>query len=210
MTRLATIVLAAGGSRRMGEAQKLLAPVAGEPMVTHAVRAAVDAGLGPVLVVTGDRAAEVEAVLPDGVAVVHNPAWGSGMASSLRSGLAALPADRDAVLVALGDMPLVRADQHRTVADAWRPGRIVVPMHAGSPGHPVALAADFLPALASLDGDRGARGVVLAHPDAVIELPMNDPAVVTDVDDPAALARVQDSLGRDRSDHPLSNSEEAP
>jgi len=119
----------------MDGSQKLLAPLAGESLVTHAARAAVEAALGPVLVVTGDRADEVAA--------------------------------------------------------AWRPGRIVVPTFDGRPGHPVALAAEFLPELARLSGDRGARPVVLAHPEAVIELEIEDPAVVTDVDDAAALDRVR-------------------
>lgn len=175
----------------MGEAQKLLESVGGEPMVTRAARAARDASLGPVLVVTGDRADDVEAALPPGVQVVHNPSWRKGLSTSVRAGIAALPSGVDVLLVALADMPLVTADHHQAAVAAWRPGHIVVPMHDGQPGHPVALAADFLPELLAIRGDSGARRVVLDHPEVVIELPMDDAAIVTDVDDPAALTRVQ-------------------
>jgi len=190
-TSTATLVLAAGGSRRMGSAPKLLEAVGGEPMIVRAAHAALDASLGPVLVVTGDQSEAVVAALPSGTHVVRNPLWREGLSTSLIAGIAALPSGVDVVLIALGDMPLVTAHHHRTVAAAWRPGHIVVPVHQGHPGHPVALAATFLPELLLVEGDSGARRVVLDHPDAVIELSIDDPGIVTDVDDPAALIRVQ-------------------
>jgi len=191
----ATILLAAGGSRRMEGAHKLLEPVGGESLIVHAARAALDASLGPVVAVVGHRGEEIEAVLPPGVRALRNPSWNDGLSSSISAGLSALPEVTSAVLVALGDMPFISASHHRRVAAAWHPGTIVVPAHEGRPGHPVALAADFFPELLALEGDRGARSVVLSHPKAVTTLPIDDPAIVTDVDDLDSLSRVRAEAG---------------
>ena len=183
------MVLAAGGSTRTAPRFKLLEPIDGVPMVRHAVAAAVDAGLGPVRVVTGHRAPEVEAVLPHGVDVVRHAGWAEGMASSLRAGLADLPAGTDRVLIALGDMPFVQAADHRAVGAAWRPDTVVFPVHAGRRGHPVAWPVDLVPAMCALTGDRGAR--TLAANARVIEVPVDHAGVHIDLDDPDDLARAR-------------------
>lgn len=191
---LATIVLAAGGSTRMTGGHKLLEIVEGRPLVTWSVRAALEASLGPVVVVTGDRAREVEAAVPPEASCVEHPGWRSGMAGSLRVGVDALPSEIDAFAISLGDMPAVRPAHYRALRAAWTPGRIVVPTHDGRRGHPVIWPADLRPEMADLHGDRGARPLLDRHADLVMEVPIPDPAVVSDVDTRADLESVRTAL----------------
>jgi len=190
--RLGAVVLAAGASSRMGDAHKLLEPFGGRPMVTWAVEAALGAGARPVVVVTGARADEVEAVLPDGAIPVRNPDWREGMASSLAAGIRALGPRVECAAIALGDMPLVRPEHYRALLAAWHPGAIVVPTRDGRRGHPVLWSADHFDEIAALRGDRGARAVMDAHPGAVVTVPAPDDAVLVDVDAPGDLERLAD------------------
>jgi molybdenum cofactor cytidylyltransferase len=177
----------------MGPDNKLLRMLAGRPLVAHAVDAALASRARPVVVVTGHEAAAVRAALAGrDVAFAHNDAYASGLASSLRAGVAALAgAGADAVVVCLGDMPWVRAEHVDALvaafeADPRRP--ICAPVHAGRRGHPVLWPARFFPALLALRGDVGARALLAEHAAEVREVPIDDPAITRDVDTPDALA----------------------
>jgi len=195
--QIAAIVLAAGQSRRMGNVNKLLASVDGKPMVSHVVESLAASQARPLVVVTGHDYAAVEAVLPPssakgrGFTLTHNPDYASGLASSLRRGLAALPENVDGVLVCLGDMPrLSPAIVNRLIA-AFNPteGRaICVPTWQGKRGNPVLFARRFFAEMQEIAGDTGARALIGEHAEAVCEVPMDDDAVLLDIDTPEALA----------------------
>ncbi len=185
MTVLA-VVLAAGGGRRFaasgGAGHKLLASVDGEALVVRAVRSALDAEVGPVLVVQG--AVDLRGLLPAGVAVVDNPDWTDGIATSLRAAIdVARAADRDAIVVGLGDQPGVGPDAWRAVAAAPDEPPIAVATYEGRRGNPVRLAAsvcDLLPTA----GDEGARALMRGRPDLVREVPCSgEPDDVDTVED---------------------------
>jgi len=181
MSRLGAVLLAAGGARRMG-AVKQLARVGGQPLVTRAAQAALAAGLSPVVAVTGNRAEEVEAALPPGLAAVRNSAWAEGMTTSLAAGIAALPADIDGAFVLLADMPRLGAAHLRRLAAAFVPGAICVPVKDGRRGNPVLFARDFFGEILALSGDHGAKAVIAAHAERVIEVAFDDEAIFIDVD----------------------------
>ena len=190
--KIAAIVLAAGQSRRMGNVNKLLAPVDGKAMVSHVVESLAASQARPLVVVTGHDYAAVEAVLPKrGFTLTHNPDYASGLASSLRRGLAALPENVDGVLVCLGDMPrLTPAIVNRLIA-AFNPleGRaICVPTWQGKRGNPVLFARRFFAEMQEIAGDTGARALIGEHSEVVCEVPMDDDAVLLDIDTPEALA----------------------
>ena len=185
--RIASIVLAAGGSSRMEGRHKLLERVGDGPLLLHGVRAALAFG-GPVVVVTGGEAAAVESHLPAGVRVVRNPAWTEGMSTSIRAGVEALPAGVDAAFVLLADMPAVEVRHLRELAARWVPGAIVVPTHDGVRGNPVLWSAEHFPELARLEGDRGGKPLLNRHADAVVEVSC-DSAGSRDVDDATDLER---------------------
>ena len=165
--RLATIVLAAGGSSRMGR-PKMLLPVGGRTLLAAAVAPHLEAGIGKVVVVLGKDAAAVarDAGLPDDprLEVVVNRRWRDGMSSSLRRGLGRC-GGADAVLIALGDQPGVTAERVARIAAAWRPDvPLVVPKTSPSrAGHPVLFARCLWEDLRAIEGDVGAREVVRRH-----------------------------------------------
>ena len=192
--RLAAVVLAAGRSSRMAGPNKLLLELDGKPLVRHAVEAALGAGLGPVVVVTGHGADAVRAALSgQQVEIRHNPDFAEGLSTSLRAGIEALGEEVDGAFVMLGDMPRVTSAHLRRIAAAFAPGdgrAIAVPTVRGRWGNPLLWARRFFPAMAMLDGDRGARLIAAGHPDCIVEVEMDDDGVLLDVDTRAAFAAV--------------------
>ncbi|WP_029003924.1 NTP transferase domain-containing protein [Azorhizobium doebereinerae] len=192
---VAAVILAAGRGTRMGGPNKLLEPLGGRPVIRHVVEAALASRARPLVVVTGHEHQRVEAALEGlPVAFVHNPDYATGMASSVRRGIAALPAGVDGALVLLGDMPLVAPTLLDALVDAFAPelGRlIVVPMAGEQRGNPVLWSRRFFPELAGLEGDIGARRLIAAHPEAVCEVPASGAAAFLDVDTPEALAEAR-------------------
>ena len=179
------LILAAGRSARMARAHKLLAEWRGKPLVAHVADAVADAGLPPPLVVLGHRAAEVRAALGDRPArYVVASEYADGLSASLRAGIAAVPGDWQAVIVALGDMPCVAAATFVALAASAAP--IAVPVQGGVRGNPVRWGRRYFPALVSLTGDAGARGLLADLP--VVEIAVDDPGIFADVDTPSDLA----------------------
>ena len=190
--RIAALVLAAGESKRMGRVNKLLATIAGRPLVRIAAEAALASRVAPVVVVTGHEAERIEAALAGlSVIVAHNPDYGEGLSTSLRTGLKVLPAATDGVVVMLADMPGVAPALIDRLIAAFDPeaGRdIVVPVSAGRRGNPVLWGARFFARLAAVTGDAGGRQVIAEHGESVVEIDAGA-AVVDDIDTPEALAQ---------------------
>ncbi|MEM7678750.1 MAG: NTP transferase domain-containing protein, partial [Myxococcota bacterium] len=192
--KIAAVVLAAGQSRRMGAQNKLLAEVDGVPMVVRVVRTLSASGVDRVVVVTGHQSNRVEALLRDvsDVAFVHNPDYAEGLSTSVRAGIRALDTDVDGALIALGDMPWVRAEHVRRLIAAFAPHEIIVPVHDRKRGHPVLWPARFFPEFEKLLGDVGARHLLERYADHVVSVPVDDRGVHVDVDTPQALAQLRD------------------
>lgn len=183
--RLACVMLAAGRSSRMTAGHKLTTTWRGEPLIRHSLRAALDAALADIVVVTGCNAEAVEAAL-DGmpVRIVQNASFAEGMGSSIRTGIAALHGVEGA-FIALGDMPLVTAGDYRSLTESFAghpaPG-ICVPVHEGRRGHPVLFPSILFPELRALEGDTGASGVLRRHVALITEVPVSGPGVLIDFD----------------------------
>ena len=164
---IASIVLAAGASSRMGR-PKMLLPIGDRTMLAAAVAPHLEAVNGRVVVVLGkdSRRIRAEAGLPRDprLHVVVNRGWREGMSSSLRRGLEVC-AGADAVLIALGDQPGVTAERIARVVAAWHPEiPLVVPVVSASrTGHPVLFGQCLWEDLRRLRGDVGAREVVARH-----------------------------------------------
>ena len=192
--RVAAIVLAAGRASRMGS-NKLLAELDGVPIVRRTAAAALASRARPVVVVTGHEAAAVrEALAGLDVVFAHNPGYADGMSTSLRAGLAAAgPAA--AALVCLGDMPRLAAHHLDAVIAAHRDDEtIVVPTFDRKRGNPVLWPRRYFAEIAALTGDVGARALIDRHAEQVCFLPIDDPAILVDVDTPAALEALRSGI----------------
>jgi len=181
--KTAAVVLAAGGGTRFeGTTHKLLAPFHGRPLVCWAVDHALASNIGPLAVVTG--AVDLATILPPGITVLANPRWAEGQATSLRAALTW--ADQiavDAVVIGLGDQPLIPASAWIAVASARAP--IATANFAGLRCPPVRLHRSVW-ALTPDTGDSGARTVMERFPHLVSDVVCSgDPF---DVDTAADLA----------------------
>jgi molybdenum cofactor cytidylyltransferase len=176
----------------MGAINKLLIGIDGKPMVRRVVETALAAGARPVIAVTGHERDRIEAALSGlPVACVDNPDYAQGLSTSLKRGLAALPADIDGVLVCLGDMPLISAADIGRIVAAFDPreGReIIVPISGGKRGNPVLWGRRFFAEMRNLAGDTGAKHLIGVYPEAVAEVETETNGVLTDIDTPQALA----------------------
>src|SRR4029077_816687 len=195
--RIAALLLAAGQSRRMGS-NKLLEEIDGRPMVARTTQRLLSSRARPIVAVLGNQAEAVDAALGKlPVERVRNPAYAEGLSTSLKRGLAALPPDIDGVIVCLGDMPLVTGrDLDRLIA-AFNPleGRaIIVPTRRGKRGNPVLWARRFIPEMAELAGDVGAKHLIGEHAELVCEVEMDSDGVLIDIDTPDALAALRDKM----------------
>ncbi|MEW9834934.1 NTP transferase domain-containing protein [Mesorhizobium marinum] len=184
------IVLAAGRSSRMGGPNKLMAHFAGEPLIRRTVERALEAAVARTVVVTGHQAARIRDAL-EGVdaVIVHNPDYASGLAGSLRTGIAAVSEEAAGALILLGDMPAVSsADLDRLVAAfADAGGRATVrATHGGKRGNPVILPRALFSEVARLEGDTGARHLVESGLTPVVDVEIGAGAAI-DVDTPEAL-----------------------
>jgi molybdenum cofactor cytidylyltransferase len=190
--RVAALVLAAGQSARMCGPNKLLLEIDGRPMLARVVDTLLATPARPVLVVTGHQADAVRDVLGDrDVRFAHNTQHAEGIGASIRAGVRALEPTIDGVLVCLGDLPRLREDPVEALLAAFAPDRICVPVHGGRRGHPVLFGQRFLPELARLAGDRGARSILETHPHAVCAVPVADEGVTFDVDSADQLERAR-------------------
>ena len=185
------VVLAAGSSTRWGGPNKLLERVDGVPMVLTVVRAALASSADEVVVVTGEDRERVEACLSGlPVRLLWNPDHAQGLSTSLRAGVSAVPTRARAVVVCLGDMPLVSPGHIDALIRAFladSQGSIFVPTWQGKRGNPVLWTVDLLPEVGALKGDVGAKVLMSRHPTKVREIPVDEPGILTDVDTPEAL-----------------------
>jgi len=184
---IAGLLLAAGRSSRFG-GDKLLAPLHGRPLLfwsAAAIAAEVDTLY---LVVPPDAVQQIEALEGIPSVVVKHAGRDAGMASSIRAGIAALPPEVEAVVIALADQPLVSSGVVRRLCDRWRAGgaSAVAPRYRDGRGHPVLFGRETFAALGTLEGDTGARAVLDALDERLALVPV-DERIPVDVDTPEAL-----------------------
>ena len=190
MPAVGVILLAAGGSRRLGTPKQLLQDSSGETLIVRAVQTALASACRPVGVVLGAAADTIRPVL-DGlpVTVAVNPDWETGMAGSLQVGLAAL-GNADAALVMLCDQPGVTPALLNSLADAYQTTghALVACEYGGTVGVPALFDRSLFPELLALRGEQGARRVIQSYAGPQSRVPF--PEGLSDVDTAADMARL--------------------
>ncbi|VTZ27300.1 Molybdenum cofactor cytidylyltransferase / molybdopterin molybdochelatase (fragment) [Methylocella tundrae] len=172
----------------------------GKPLVRHVAEAALRSVARPIVVVTGHRRAEVEAALQGlDLSFAINPDYAAGLSSSLKRGVAALPTASAGALILLGDMPLVSsalidrliAAFERAADAAPQNPLAAAPRRGGVRGNPVLLSRALFPAVAKLDGDRGARALIDSIGKRLVECDVEDEAALIDIDNKDELRRLE-------------------
>lgn len=187
---LSAIILAAGRSTRMQEHNKLLLPWGEKRIVQVVVETVLSASFAQVVVVIGHQRNEIQKAL-DGypMQLVYNPGYAEGLSTSIRQGVEAVRANVDGYLFALGDMPWVRSETIRELCRVFflsADNSIVLPTVRGDRGHPVVFSGSYRRELLQLKGDRGARSLVRKYAERAIEVAVEDPGILLDVDTPEA------------------------
>ncbi|MFE9242074.1 NTP transferase domain-containing protein [Nocardiopsis sp. NPDC006938] len=188
---MAGLLLAAGSGSRLGR-PKALVELAGERLVDRGVRTLSEGGCAPLLVVLGAADTSVTGAL-----TVRNPDWETGMGSSVRAGIDAVPGTADALLIALADQPLVTPEAVRRLVEAYEQGaRAAVATYHGNPRNPVLLGREHWSTVYSMaQRDVGARPFLRAYSHLVTTVSCDDVASPEDIDTQEDLARVTEMFG---------------
>lgn len=187
--RVHAVVLAAGGSKRFGGFKQLL-EFGGESLLKRTCRLASAACAGRALVVHGPKPTKTQREVADiEIRNVINTRWESGIASSLRAGIAALPEDCAAALILLCDQPLVNPAHVQALLEAWAaaPQQIAAAAYAGTIGVPAVIPAQYFPEIMQLGGDRGARALLERHAARVSAVPLPEAELDIDTQEDYAL-----------------------
>lgn len=183
-------LLAAGRSSRMGGPNKLMALFEGRPLVRRSAERALASQAAGVTVVTGHQADRIRAVLSGlDVKIVHNPDFASGLSGSLKQGVASMAPDAAGAMIVLADMPGVSTGDLDHLIGAFKKSggaAVVRAVHNGKRGNPVILPRSLFPAVATLEGDTGARHLVEGEGLSVIDVEIGEGAGI-DVDTRDAL-----------------------
>ncbi|ACK66171.1 4-diphosphocytidyl-2C-methyl-D-erythritol synthase [Rippkaea orientalis PCC 8801] len=181
LEKVAIAILAAGrGSRFNSNQSKLLAQLQRRSLLDWSLAAAIKSQLRPILVVVGYQASQVS-ILDEPVRIVYNPAWQQGIASSLKAAIEAVESDFniDALIIGLGDQPLIHPQSYRRLAQAYVQGAsFAVATYQQARRNPVLLARSLWPVVMKLEGDQGAK--VLMSDYTVVEVPCDGSPVDVD------------------------------
>lgn len=164
---------------------KMLLPIAGKPMVAHAISAARAASLAGPIIVTQPHDTALQAVVSDAKGrCVLSDDYRQGMAHSLVAGLHSVPPDWRGAFIMLGDMPFVSPDLLELMATRLTGDAIVIPTFAGRRGNPVLWGREHFNALAALTGDVGGRVLWEGRHHNIVEEPWLDDTIFCDIDTP--------------------------
>jgi molybdenum cofactor cytidylyltransferase len=192
LPRAGAIVLAAGQSSRFADGHKLLAGIAGKPMIRHVLETVAASAVESIVLVVSRQSQEaiIAAAGPGRWTVCINDVATLGLASSLRAGAAALQERLDGVLVVLGDMPGITPALIGRMLDkaAAYPGSIVYPLTpGGNQGHPVFWPRDIVAEFGELTGDQGGKPLLRRHAHRIVTVPADESAAI-DIDTVEDLA----------------------
>jgi len=198
--RVASVVLAAGRSARMGEPKQSLR-VGERTMLERALENVREADVEEIVLVLGYSAAEIRRELPadlsDGLRIVVNRQYEEGMASSLREGLSAVSGQIDGALIVLADQPFVRSETIDRIIERYRgsDAEIVIPFYEGRRGNPVLLDRAVFPEAMALEGDIGFRAMFSSHAVGIENVDVDDSGILLDIDDRADYERLRGYKG---------------
>ena len=181
---ISAILLAAGESKRMGKLKQLM-PFGQNTIVEQAIDNLLNSVVDETIVVLGYRAEEViKTIAAKPVKLVVNPDYEQGMSTSIIAGLNLVDSRTQAVMLILGDQPLINSQTINRLIEAFynHDKGIVIPTYQGRRGHPTIFTIKYREKLLGLKGDIGGRQIVKDHPGDILEVTVNSESIVTDID----------------------------
>ena len=189
---ISAIVLAAGKSERMGRPKALL-EFRGRTFLEHILDVISKSSIAHTSIVVGHHRREIEDAV-QGASVIFNPDYEQGMVTSLQTGIRSLPSESMGAFLFLVDHPLVETETIEAMMAGAAPNRIVQPTFKGRRGHPVFLGADVLKEILQLPSSQGADVAVRRDPTRILEIPVNAPGILIDVDTPEEYEKLRSTF----------------
>lgn len=189
--KISAIVLAAGQSKRMGKAKQLL-PFGEGTILETVINSLAESKVYEIILVLGYRGEEIrESLLYAPAKTVINPSYQEGMSSSIICGMNAVDENADAVMIVLGDQPLIGTDVIDRLVKEYRGGDrgIVVPLYKKRRGNPVIFDTKYKDKLSALHGDIGGREIVASDSEDVLEVNIESESVICDIDEEGEYLR---------------------
>jgi molybdenum cofactor cytidylyltransferase len=185
---ISAIILAAGESKRMGQAKQLL-NIGGKALLQRVLDSALESDVDEVILVLGHAADRIlKEVDVRGAEVVVNPDYARGMITSIQEGLKALDKESEAFFIVLGDQPEIRPAVYSRLIREFRRARpspgILLPAYQGKKGHPALFSAKYVAESFAITGDVGFREIVRKHPEEVVLVEVDTPSILADIDTP--------------------------
>ena len=184
--KIAVTILAAGGSTRMAELNKLLLLIDGKPMIYSVCKMVLDAKVNQIILVTGYQNKKVEKSIPKGIyTIVNNVEWENGMMSSIYAGMSRLDKDVEGNMIVLGDMPLISTRTINKIIEEFKKhngNHIVYPVYNSRQANPVIFPRKYFSEILSSKGDKGCKRVLKKYPGDAVGIPINTDEVIIDCD----------------------------
>ena len=183
---ISSILLAAGQSKRMLGENKLTKDVKGIPLIKRALNNILKSQVNEIIIVLGYQQKTIEKLIhkKSKIKFVFNSNFESGMASSIKKGIENLSNKSDAFFISLGDMPSINYETYNLLIKFKKNKKAIIPMFKGQKGNPVLFPKSFEKKLLSIQGDFGAKKILEINKKEVLNLEINDPGIIKDLDIP--------------------------
>ena len=183
---ISSILLAAGQSKRMQCENKLTKDVKGIPLIKRALNNILKSQVNEIIIVLGYQQKTIEKLIhkKSKIKFVFNSNFESGMASSIKKGIENLSNKSDAFFISLGDMPSINYETYNLLIKSKENKKAIIPMFKGQKGNPVLFPKSFEEKLSSIQGDYGAKKILEINKREVLNLEINDPGIIKDLDIP--------------------------
>jgi len=189
--KITAILLAAGESKRMGEANKLLLEVQGKPMIRQTLDQLLQTSAAEIIVVTSEENyARLDQEVREKFHIIFNPDYKLGMTTSIQRGVAAATPDTDGYMICMSDQPFIRAEEYELLIKRFSevlpsdPACIIVPFFQGAKGNPVIFSRHYKEAILAHPEMEGCKGIVQGNKEHLVKVDMPSDAILRDIDTP--------------------------
>ena len=188
--QVSAILLAGGSSKRFGS-NKLLLPLGGYPMIEHPIQRFRSAGVTDIIVVTGAYDEALQNAGLSSVRFIRNDQYESGMSSSVRVGIKALPTDSEAVFITPADLPLFSVQTVQALLRSMGHHSAIIPVHRGKKGHPVLISRKAATRCLSIVSEKALYDTLIEFKSATVFLDVEDEGTLMDIDLPEEYDRIR-------------------
>ena len=194
---ISAILIAAGESKRMGAANKLLLELKGEPLVYRTASTLLASAADEVVAVLGHKAEAVEAALRGKVRTVFNPNYSRGMTTSIQAGVLACSEQTRAYLICLADLAFLQVADVNRIIETWKAAQsnaIAAPIHGSKRGNPVVFSSDYREDILACQEMNGCKSVIKKHQDKLQLVAMDNDHCLRDMDHPEDYQLIKQAL----------------